>query len=255
MFGKNIILKQERDLNGALDVHSIFHTIQGEGPLAGHSAVFVRLYGCSLACSWCDTEFESKQQRMLPARLLAAVTSAYPPGAKPPLVVITGGEPMRQYLTPAISALLAAQHEVQIETAGIHWEGQLESLRTPPHEFSAPLPIFLVCSPKLPGVHPKIVEYADAFKYIVDVRDEPDPEDGLPIHAVSQRGLPNPGRLFRPFWLFAYPEKIMVQPLDPSPETPDRDWLFDRNCNRCVELVKRYGYRLSLQQHKILGLE
>lgn len=255
MFGKNVILKQERDLNGALDVHSIFHTIQGEGPLAGHSAVFVRLYGCSLACSWCDTEFESKRQRMLPERLLAAVTAAYPPEAKPPLVVITGGEPMRQHLTPAIKALLTAGHGVQIETAGIHWQDELESLRTPPYEYDAPLPFFLVCSPKTPIVHPKMVEYADAFKYIIDTSDEAEEKDGLPLHAISQRGQLNFGKLFRPFWVYAYPEKIMVQPLDPPPDTPDRDWLFDQNCNRCVELVKRYGYRLSLQQHKILGLE
>ena len=45
--------KIDRDRH--LDVHSIFHTIQGEGPYCGHPAVFIRLAGCNLQCPGCDT--------------------------------------------------------------------------------------------------------------------------------------------------------------------------------------------------------
>ena len=61
MFGKNKILKAEIHDGLNLDVQEIFPTIQGEGPYVGYPAVFIRLGGCNLACSFCDTEFDSYQ--------------------------------------------------------------------------------------------------------------------------------------------------------------------------------------------------
>jgi len=49
----------------SLLVKNIFKTLQGEGPHAGVPAVFIRLGGCNLACSFCDTEFEDYQQHAL----------------------------------------------------------------------------------------------------------------------------------------------------------------------------------------------
>ena len=59
MFGKNPIRPPEKGDGSILFVQEIFPTLQGEGPLAGVPAVFLRLGGCNLACSFCDTEFES----------------------------------------------------------------------------------------------------------------------------------------------------------------------------------------------------
>lgn len=58
MFGRNPKLPQEFTDGKVLKVHSIFYTIQGEGPYSGRTAVFIRLSGCNLACSFCDTEFD-----------------------------------------------------------------------------------------------------------------------------------------------------------------------------------------------------
>ncbi len=58
MLGKNPILKPVFSSGETLDVTEIFSTIQGEGPLAGEPAVFIRLSGCKLACAFCDTNFE-----------------------------------------------------------------------------------------------------------------------------------------------------------------------------------------------------
>ena len=49
MFGKNEIAKARSVEDGYL-VHSMFHTLQGEGPFAGHPALFVRFAGCNLRC-------------------------------------------------------------------------------------------------------------------------------------------------------------------------------------------------------------
>ena len=46
-----------------LDIQEIFPTIQGEGPRVGTPSIFIRLGGCNLACTFCDTEFESFSNR------------------------------------------------------------------------------------------------------------------------------------------------------------------------------------------------
>jgi 7-carboxy-7-deazaguanine synthase len=252
MFGQNKILKQLARPDGALDVHSVFYTIQGEGPLAGRAAVFVRLHGCSLACSWCDTEFEAKCVTLAPAGLLHLVDACVWINAPKPVIVITGGEPMRQRLAPFIQAANARGYHVQIETAGIHWEPELEPM--------IGQTLDIVCSPKTPTVRSEIAAHAAAFKYIVDASEMHSPTDGLPWRAVSQRGVVSPGQLYRPPWLSERPDHVYVQPLDPPPmsdvsKEPEREVSHYANLARCVELVRAYGYRLSLQQHKIAGVE
>ena len=56
MINKQPIEKREPSYEGTLQVHSIFKTIQGEGPFCGTPCVFVRLAGCNLQCPACDTD-------------------------------------------------------------------------------------------------------------------------------------------------------------------------------------------------------
>lgn len=247
MFGQNQILKVVHDESGSLDVHSLFYTIQGEGPFAGRPSVFVRLHGCSLACSWCDTEFERERKRYSPESLLDAVRRCYRNFAvqlrhSSPLIVITGGEPMRQNLHPFISLARKGGYEVQIETAGIHWDNSLAQFF---HGLS------IVVSPKTPFVHQALDQCAVAIKYIL-AHDEPtEPLDGLPKYAVSQRGEPNNNKLWRPVLRPAgsYPERIYIQPRDDGDEARNR-----KNVDCAKELALSRGYRLSLQLHKMLSL-
>ena len=82
-----------------LDVHSIFATIQGEGPFTGHPCVFVRLAGCNLQCPGCDTDYTEDRRMMQIYEIAESVASVLKASgstrAKVPLVVITGGEPFR----------------------------------------------------------------------------------------------------------------------------------------------------------------
>lgn len=247
MYGKNILMKQENNGHGVIDVNSIFYTIQGEGPHAGRPALFVRLRGCVLACSFCDTEFDSHLTEASPEWLLDMVRSKIGSMSLRPLIVLTGGEPMRQNLLPFITLALAAGYEVQIETAGVHWDPELL-----PHFRNRQLS--LVCSPKTAKVADGIEDVALAFKYIIDADEPFDVVDGLPSFAVSQRGQTNKNKLYRAPWVRTEPERIFVQPMDPEPG-PHYFEHGAHNRDRCVELALKYGYRLSLQQHKILGLE
>ena len=119
MYGNNLaeipLLKQE---GRQLDVVEIFPTIQGEGPNSGLPATFVRLAGCHLRCYFCDTDFTSKRTTMT----LGGIVSLIKSNTK--LVVLTGGEPMRQNIVPLCSAL-APNHHVQIETSGSFWPRRL----------------------------------------------------------------------------------------------------------------------------------
>lgn len=241
MFGTNIIRKVDRSLNSLL-VHSVFMTIQGEGPYAGCPAVFVRLGGCSLACSWCDTEFEEGSRRIDNLELADTVSATWPKrneaGARP-LCVVTGGEPMRQEIAPFVRAMAQRGFLVQVETAGIHWSEAIEEALGPRLTF--------VCSPKTPKLAPRLTKHCIYYKYIVSAT-EPHADDGLPLYAVSQAGAVNRGMLFRPVPFEA--RNIFVQPLD-DPTSVEASLA---NREYCARLAIERGYRFSLQQHKILEL-
>lgn len=102
-------------------VTEIFKSIQGEGTRAGLPCIFVRLTGCNLRCTWCDTAyaFHGGAKKSID-EILAAVgelAGRAPRGLR--LVEITGGEPLLQAETPELAEkLLAAGYEVMIETSG-----------------------------------------------------------------------------------------------------------------------------------------
>lgn len=110
---------------GKLLVSEVFGpTLQGEGPHAGRAASFVRLGGCNLTCSWCDTSYTWDAARHdLRAGLTARSTeevAAQVLTIGAPLVVITGGEPALQSAEAArLARLLTARGlAVELETAG-----------------------------------------------------------------------------------------------------------------------------------------
>ena len=74
-------------------VNEIFYSLQGEGARAGSANVFVRFAGCDLACSFCDTEFESYTE--MTAQQIADKAVLLMPS--PRAVILTGGEPSLQY--------------------------------------------------------------------------------------------------------------------------------------------------------------
>lgn len=214
---------------GLLDVHSIFHTIQGEGPFAGTPAVFIRLAGCNLQCPGCDTDYTSGRRTMTVEEILAKVASVKRPETT--LVVITGGEPFRQLLSGIVNALLEAFYEVQLETNGTLFQDL-------PYEY-----ITVVCSPKTGSINGKLVRHITAFKYVLNAV-QADPEDGLPNRALDN----GTSKLARPPEDFV--GTIYVQPYDPGGPLHN-----DIHHQAAVASCLRHGYTLCLQMHKFLGLE
>jgi len=98
-----------------LTVNEIFHSIQGESTRAGDRCVFVRLTGCDLRCSWCDTPYAFHEGRKMSVDEVLSAVEGY--GC--PLVEITGGEPLLQEeVYDLMDRLLAAGHTVMLETGG-----------------------------------------------------------------------------------------------------------------------------------------
>jgi organic radical activating enzyme len=229
--GANPLRSRDRTDGHLLQVQGDpFLTIQGEGPYAGLPATFIRLWGCHLACSFCDTDFESDQKTFDCYSLARLCREA-------DLVVLTGGEPMRQNIAPLVRVLSGNGKTIQVETAGNFWWDDLLNIGD----------LKIVVSPKTPAVNATIKAVALAWKYIISMEQMVDPNDGLPITNTQGRD-DHPRPLAKPP-KDAPRENIYLQPMDEGDEGKNA-----ANLARCIRIAKNHGYRVSLQQHKIMGV-
>ncbi len=226
MFGQNPKRSSILGDGNNLYVKTIFKTIQGEGIFAGMPAIFVRLGGCNLACSFCDTEFEDFEEMSLDKILLSVSSLSLNSFLKKSieLVVISGGEPFRQPIELLCRNLLEMNYIVQIETNGTLY-------REIPSEIS------IVCSPKVNSLgryfplREDLLQHISAFKFLIS------------SHMPEYSSVPELGQR-------EYNIPVFVQPMDQYDEQLNKD-----NQNLAIQLAIEYGYNLSLQIHKILGID
>lgn len=98
------------------DIAEIFYSVQGEGIWTGQPMVFVRMAGCNLSCSWCDTSHKLDES-LTASQIMKRVQDLAPPGAP---VCFTGGEPtlsIDKELVCLLSGELSCQ--LHIETNGL----------------------------------------------------------------------------------------------------------------------------------------
>ena len=99
----------------ALRLTEIFFSLQGEASRAGLPTVFVRLTGCPLRCTWCDTTYSFTGGEAASIESVLAEVAKYPARQ----VCVTGGEPLAQKeCLPLLSALCDAGYDVALETSG-----------------------------------------------------------------------------------------------------------------------------------------
>lgn len=221
MFGQNPKLPAEKGSGEFLKITEIFYTLQGEGPNAGRPAVFVRLSGCNLACKFCDTDFD-KYQTIGVVEILKKVRQLS--NGLADLVVVTGGEPFRQNIAPLCDLMLEAGYKVQIETNGTLYREVHKDVE-------------IVCSPKFQEsryrIHPKFFKHKFYFKFLVSGSDK----NSLDINFYKE-------------CVSGVNAKVYLQPMDEYNEIKNA-----MNLKSAVELAMKGGFMLSLQIHKIIGVE
>lgn len=218
-----------------------FYSIQGEGMLAGVPSYFIRLSGCNLRCTWCDTPYASWNPEGGPVAIDDLVARAAASGGRH--VVVTGGEPM---MFPAVETLTRVLREagmhITIETAGtIFREVQADLMSLSP-KLASSTPA--VGDPRDPsgawrlrheqrrldfGALQRLIDSyaARQFKFVVS-----GPADLAEIDAVLARLTG---------WK---PGEIMLMPEGVSPPGHDlRSWVIET----CMARGWRYAHRLHIE--------
>jgi 7-carboxy-7-deazaguanine synthase len=152
-----------------LKINEIYLSVQGESTWAGLPCVFIRLTGCSLRCSWCDTAYAFYEGVDSGLEEIIAKVDAY--GVR--LVEITGGEPLEQEGVYALmEALLSKDYQVLLETSGAVDVGRV------------PQKVVKIVDVKCPGSgeekrnlwsnFEKMVPHQDEIKFVIKDRDDYD---------------------------------------------------------------------------------
>jgi 7-carboxy-7-deazaguanine synthase len=245
----------------SLDIHSIFRTLQGEGPFTGQPAIFVRLAGCNLQCPACDTDYTSQRRLMTTNDIMTSIHGLML-GYRIKLVVITGGEPLRQNISDLCLHLYQAGFIVQLETNGTFGlphhlqtlltdsskdslKGNLKDNLNSFNQTSSSKKAWfnIVCSPKTGKTHPSLNPYIVAWKYVLSANSVA--ADGLPVLALAHTANPC---VARPHQHHQAP--IYLQPCD------DKDVKINQlNMTACIESCLKHGYTMQLQTHKYLNIE
>lgn len=240
-------------------VYSTFYTIQGEGPMAGVPALFIRLAGCNFGskkthCQGCDTKFFLADG--VKTRIQTLIAKALQDVGVGGLIVVTGGEPCLQDNLVIFCKLAANQgFEVQIETNGT---------QTRVTQQCSENQAFIVCSPKASskgyGKFPPPVLEGDtthALKFVVTT-DEKDPHHEIPEWAFTWvRDTTNPERK-----LYVSPLTVYLRKTEPGEIVSAWDTtLVD---HKATAMNYAYAAKLALenrnlivstQQHTFLSLE
>lgn len=210
-----------------LPVVETFHSLQGEGVHAGRSAFFIRLAGCSVGCSWCDTK-HSWPEDAHPHRHLQdlAASSALAAAEGAAFVVITGGEPLHHNLDPLCEALRQGSGvgpsplPLHLETSGVDpLSGRFEWITLSPKRHRPPTAELLAACHELKVVIHGIADLAFAETMAAALRSARPVEGALPQ------------LLLQPGWGSAAGQELAVHHVRRNP-----------------------AWRLSLQSHKWLGV-
>ncbi|MCP9772281.1 7-carboxy-7-deazaguanine synthase QueE [Synechococcus sp. Tobar12-5m-g] len=209
---------------GFLPVVETFHSLQGEGAHAGRSAFFIRLGGCTVGCSWCDTKHSwpaGVHPQTAITELAARAVAATRAGAG--FVVITGGEPLHHNL----DALCEALHPLtlHLETSGVDpLSGRFDWITLSPKPHRPP--------------SEEALGQCDELKVVVQGSADLPFAERMATAAIEARHRRYAQRT-------AAPPVLLLQP----------GWECPAGRDLAIAFVRQQpGWRLSLQTHKWLGV-
>jgi len=219
-------------ISDIISIHSIFRTIQSEGPFSGRPATFVRLAGCNLQCALCDTIYSPSAVNLSIPKAIISIEEA---AGEDDIIVITGGEPFRQRKITEVARGLGIDfgRAIQFETNGSVPIREIDFFGIHPT---------IVCSPKTEKIPRDNLKVISFWKYLIRA-GEIDPSDGLPSRISINNSSKPPCRPPRSGFS---PDQVYLVPLDEGDEEKNRE-----NLEAAASLCLRFGYRLSIQFHKM----
>lgn len=232
-------------------VNEIFYSIQGEGRLAGTPMVFVRTNLCRVGCNFCDTkytwEFISHNKNYSPQELLIHIKEQHPTAK---WICFTGGEPFEQVdaLYNACKHLKDNGLKIAIETSGSiiipdNFKDVTDTIVCSPKKFnganfSSPITEIkiLVKFTQNPEVIRNFVRGFRSKKVFVFIQ----PIEPNPVIYGNYDGLDEAQKVA----LLAYKEVKRLE----------NNEVWKKNIAKSIEICKMFGYRVSIQVHKYLGV-
>lgn len=221
-------------------ITEIFKSIQGEGTRAGLPCVFVRLTGCNLRCTWCDTAYAFYSGKKMTVEevfrqvneLSGKCSEASHRRPPIPLVELTGGEPLLQEeIYPLAEKLLSAGYTVMVETSGERFIGRL------------PQSVIKIVDVKCP-------DSGQPDTFLMDNLAALGPEDEVKFVLATRRDY----EFARDFTArHRLPERVRQVLFSPVFEDPEGKWpgLSPRAVSEWI-LEDRLPVRLGLQLHKFI---
>lgn len=246
-------------------VHGMFPTLQGEGPYVGTPCVFLRLAGCNFGdkvgfCEFCDTDFALKDgKRLTFEQILSNMKNLWDGAVEKPmnttkLMVITGGEPGLQ---PGIVQFIALAFRkgwmVQVETNGTQNTFAKEVREIPGAHSNLTLVISPKAGPKGYGALNKDTWAwgTNALKILVDARE--DSQYHLPPEYAETEWKRHGYQVFlSPIAVYRREYKGEVSSLWDD-GLINRE-LTSKNYNYAASLALKKGFKLSTQQHLVVGI-
>ena len=218
-------------------INELFETIQGEGSFTGQPSIFIRLQGCPVGCSWCDTKhtWEVELSDKVTKEVMLAKSQETPQwaefsveqilsliterGYQAKHIVITGGEPCMVDLTPLCNAFDGLAYSTQVETSGTF-------------EIYVSNKCWVTVSPKvnMRGGYPILasaMKRADEIKHPIATEQHVDDLKTL----LAEHNIEN--------------IPVYLQPISQK----------NRATELAIETCIANNWRLSVQVHKYLGIE